>query len=178
MNPKGIPCLYLSTERETAMTEVRPRIGSHVSVAVFVTVRDLRVVDCSSAGKLDAQKLDWYMGFSEPERDEWETCVWDEINSAFSQPVTSEDDLAGYAPTQVLAETFRNAGFDGVIYGSKLGSGKTVALFDLAVAEPRSFHLFVVEEVKPKFRLVANPHFTDCSSDGNGGDEVGAGNWE
>jgi hypothetical protein len=28
VNPKGIPCLYLTTEKDTAMAEVRPWIGS------------------------------------------------------------------------------------------------------------------------------------------------------
>lgn len=33
-NAKGIPCLYLSTDRDTAMAEVRPWIGSYVSVVI------------------------------------------------------------------------------------------------------------------------------------------------
>ena len=41
VNPKGIPCLYLSKERETAMREVRPWIGSYVSVSQFTVNRDL-----------------------------------------------------------------------------------------------------------------------------------------
>lgn len=48
VNPKGIPCLYLSTERDTAMAEVRPWIGSYVSVATFTILRDLSLVDCVS----------------------------------------------------------------------------------------------------------------------------------
>jgi hypothetical protein len=32
-NPKGIPYLYLATSKETAMSEVRPWMGSEVSVA-------------------------------------------------------------------------------------------------------------------------------------------------
>jgi RES domain len=46
MNPKGIPCLYLCTNMETAMTEV----GSYVSAAQFVLVRDAVVVDCTQDG--------------------------------------------------------------------------------------------------------------------------------
>ena len=30
VNPKGIPCLYLATTKETAMSECRPWIGSEV----------------------------------------------------------------------------------------------------------------------------------------------------
>jgi hypothetical protein len=34
-NPKGIPCLYLSTTRHAAMSEVRPWVGALVSVGQF-----------------------------------------------------------------------------------------------------------------------------------------------
>ena len=40
-NPKGLPYLYLATKRETAMSEARPWIGSHISVAQFKASRDL-----------------------------------------------------------------------------------------------------------------------------------------
>jgi hypothetical protein len=32
VNPKGIPCLYLATTKEAAMSEVRPWMGSYISV--------------------------------------------------------------------------------------------------------------------------------------------------
>jgi len=133
-NPKGIPCLYFSTDRDTAMTETRPWIGSCVSVAKFVMLKDLTVVNCSAVEK------------DEP--------VWASINRAFSEPVTRNDDVADYAPTQVIAEALRAAGYDGIEYGSKLGTGKTVAIFDLAAAKPAKCHLYRVEAVSLKFSMV------------------------
>lgn len=41
-NRKGIPCVYLSDHRETAMTEGRPWVGSAVSVSQFKVTRDLQ----------------------------------------------------------------------------------------------------------------------------------------
>ncbi len=46
-NPKGIPCLYVASERETAMSEIRPWIGSTVSVAKFSNKNELRLIDFS-----------------------------------------------------------------------------------------------------------------------------------
>jgi hypothetical protein len=46
-NPRGIACLYLASQQDTAILEVRPLIGSYVSVAQFRTKRELRLVDCS-----------------------------------------------------------------------------------------------------------------------------------
>jgi hypothetical protein len=47
VNPKGIPCLYLATDPHTAMSEVRPSVGSYISLAEFVTERELKLVDCT-----------------------------------------------------------------------------------------------------------------------------------
>lgn len=155
VNPKGIPCLYFSSDRDTAMTETRPWIGSCVSVAQFVMLRDLTVVDCSS----DSAR-GWLVHLNgEPEPTKREQHVWGDINRAFSQPVTRNDDVAEYAPTQVLAEAFRIAGYDGIVYGSKLGTGKTVAIFDLATAELANCHLYKVDGVKLDYNMAANPYY-------------------
>jgi len=162
VNSKGIPCLYCSTDMETAMTEIRPWIGSHISVAQFVVLRDLSVVDCCSDS--ERQSL---IRFKEPDAAEREKCVWEGINRAFSQPVSRNDDVAEYAPTQIMAEAFRSAGYDGIVYGSKLGFGKNVALFDLAAAELANCHLYQVDGVNLKFSTAANPYFMPkyCETD-------------
>ena len=148
INPKGIPCLYLCTDRDTSMAETRPWIGSQITVASFVTTRPLRLVDCGGPSQ-------WLM-FSPSEMDslaaaDKEKCVWGAINDAFSSPVGRNDDLAEYAPTQVLAEEFRHAGFDGVQYRSMVGTGKNVALFRLEDADPVECYLCRVEEMIFKF---------------------------
>ena len=97
----------------------------------------------------------------EPEPAKREELVWGSINRAFSEPVTRIDDVAEYAPTQVLAEAFRNAGYDGIAYGSKLGTGTTVAIFDLAAAELANCHLYKVEAVNLKFSMAANPYYVE-----------------
>lgn len=156
VNPKGIPCLYCSTDMETAMTETRPWIGSCVSVAQFVMLKDLAVVDCSADWQMSSMI---YLGPSEPSPEKREAYVWRDINRAFSQPVTRNDDVAEYASTQVLAEGFRNAGYDGIVYGSKFGKGVNIAIFDLAAAELANCHLYRVEAVNLKFSMAANPYF-------------------
>jgi len=145
VNPKGIPCIYFSTDSDTAMTETRPWIGSLVTVAQFVILNNLTVVDCTATEPVDDWNLVFNFGPPEPERRE--ECVWGDINRAFSQPVDRIDNVAEYAPTQVLAEAFRMAGYDGIVYGSKLGTGKTVAVFDLAAAKVANCQLCRVEGV-------------------------------
>ncbi len=162
VNPKGIPCLYLSTDRDTSMTETRPWIGSYVTVCQFVMLRDLTVVDCT-ADPLPV--IPPALQGEERKAATREGLAWKAINKAFSKPVTRSDDLAGYAPTQVLAEAFRSAGYEGIFYGSKVGKGKTVAAFDLKVAKQANAFLFQVDNINVAFTEAANPYFLEGIAD-------------
>jgi hypothetical protein len=152
-NPKGIPHLYLATHQKTAVAEVRPWIGSYVSIAKFALIRDVRVVNCVAADR------GMMMYLREPEPRERQRSVWRDIDRAFSQPVTRCDDTADYAPTQILAELFRENGLDGVAYGSSLGKGHNIVLFDLEAAALRNCGLVQVRKVKLDLSMAANPYF-------------------
>lgn len=151
VNPKGIPCLYLSTTQDAAMSEVRPWIGSLVSVARFKTNRHLVTVDCSVAHDQYINLLldrKWGEPISEEKVDE---IVWAAIDQAFSEPVTPSDDVADYAATQSIAELFRSEGYDGVAYKSVFGQAYTVALFDLQSVTQLDGALFKTIDVKFAF---------------------------
>ncbi len=155
-NPKGIPYLYVATSKETALAEVRPWIGALVSVGQFKTLRELRIVNCTT--DLKGHRL--YLEFEkEPSPDEREESVWADIDRAFAMPVTPSDDLADYVPTQIIAELFKAHGFDGIAYRSSLGPGHNLALFDLNAAELINCHLFEVKTINFEFNEAANPYF-------------------
>ena len=151
-NPKGIPVLYLSTHRETAMSEVRLWVGSLVSCARFKTIRTLRIVDCS------VREFRGIMFFPrEPDAPVREKAAWTQINEAFSRPTTPADDTDSYVPTQVIAELFKNNGFDGIAYKSEFGSkGYNTVLFDPADAEVTSCTLFEAKSLKFEFEQTDN----------------------
>jgi hypothetical protein len=161
-NPKGIAYLYVATNRETALAEVRPWIGSLVSVGQFKTLRPLRVVNCTSDNKGSGVRA----YFREPPADEREECVWLDIDQAFARPVTRSDDVADYAPTQILAELFKANGFDGVAYRSALGPGHNVAVFDLGAAEIANCFVWEVKSVSFEFAEAANPYFLRAKDGG------------
>lgn len=149
VNAKGIPCLYLATTRDVAMSEVRPWIGSILSVARFTLGRDVTVVDCSQYHGLDAPEVD-VTGV-----DEVNESVWAHIDFAFSRPVTRSDNTAEYAATQIIAEVFRSQGYDGVIYKSAFAiSGYNIALFDLEAALQTESYLFQVSKATFEFRAL------------------------
>ncbi len=117
-NPKGITCLYLATEQETAVLEIRPLIGSYVSVAQFKVLKDLHLVDCSAVkidNLLSLLKKNWAL-------EETEKQVWSDINIAFSKPVERGDDSINYVPTQIIAEILKLSGFDGIAYKSSVSA--------------------------------------------------------
>ena len=134
-NPAGIPVLYLASTAQTAISEVRPWVGSEVSIAQFEIVRNIRAVNLSLGhgqvpfGHLTFDQLEGIEPLNAATK---EKAVWIDIDNTFSQPVTLSDDEADYVPTQILAELFKNAGYDAIIYRSQVGKeGYNYALFDL-----------------------------------------------
>ena len=159
-NASGIPVLYLATALETAIAEVRPWLGSEVSVAQFKVHRDLRVIDLtrghnrSSFGQMTLAHLS---GEREATSEEKENAVWTDIDAAFSRPITAHGDSAEYVPTQFLAELFRSLNYDGLIYRSNFGEeGCNVALFDLDAAQAVNAAPYRVTKVKVCFEECGN----------------------
>jgi len=162
-NPAGIPVLYLGNSEETAISEVRPWVGAGISVAQFQVEQDLSVIDLRpghgqfSLGHLTFAKLE---GDEEPTAEDKLKSVWIEVDNAFSTPVTSADDAADYVPTQILAELFRRAGYDGIVYRSQFGKeGYSLALFDLEKAKPVSGAPYQVKGLEVNFGEVGNRWF-------------------
>lgn len=161
VNPKGIPCFYMAADEHTAIAEVRPWIGSKVSVGVFRTLRALRLVDCTR----DANRQPIYL--EEPDPEERALAVWTHIAQAFREPVTREDDRADYAPTQVIAEVFRAEGFDGVAYRSGFGTDRfNVALFDLDATELEMCSIYEIGDVTLAYEMADNPYYVQLGEDG------------
>lgn len=159
-NPKGIPCLYLATHLGTAIAEVRPWIGSEVSVGQFVPTRELRLVNCT-----EHEEAKLFLPLSAAPPDSWDTRVWCAIDYAFSRPLTPSDDEADYAPTQVLAELLMSGGFDGIAYASSLGDGHNVALFDLDAAVLTGCGLYRVKAMGLRFEESASPYVIEGSDE-------------
>jgi hypothetical protein len=158
VNPKGIPCLYLADEPNTAMAETRPWLASHVSLGEFKTIKGLRIINLPEP-KLSLAHVAALFGAPPPDTASREKAVWGEISYAFSEPVTASDHKADYAATQILAETFRNIGCDGIRYKSRLANGSSVALFDLESANLMECGIFQTRELNFTFTLAGNPYY-------------------
>jgi RES domain-containing protein len=156
INPRGIPCLYLSSNPSAALAEMRPWVGAHVTLARFKVVRDCVVVDCSvnttESFLLETVDLDGAKEPSEPDAATRETGVWGDIGYAFSKPVTRDEPHIDYVPTQILAEAFRSNGYHGVVYKSLLDeTGKNIALFDPQTAQLTNRYLYKTQSGSLEF---------------------------
>lgn len=163
-NPKGIPMLYLCTNKDAAMSEVRPWIGTLVSLGQFEIIRDLRLVDCT---RVEVDRLDLLFESESSGRIDVVDAVWSEINRAFTKPVTRSDDLGEYVATQILVEFFRSENFDGIIYRSAFGErSQNLALFELKDAELVSCQLYEATSVRMNFQDRDNPYWVRRSKEG------------
>lgn len=130
-NTPGIPVLYTSTNPETAMSEVRPNKASQICLAELTVTRDVTIVDCSIG---NGRSIFEYAG-TPVAPDEREGVVWRSVNDAFTRPVDTEMEVLAYVATQILAEHFKGAGYDGIRYRSGYDTGgHNVILFDTTVA--------------------------------------------
>lgn len=127
-NPKGIPYLYVATDKNTAMSEVRPWLGAIISIAQLKIERNLKVLDFSVE---HGEKHKFNLYFKEPTSEEKIKAVWRDIDNAFSEPTQDSDMKSDYAPTQIISEYVKSKGYDGIAYKSSLADGHNIALFDI-----------------------------------------------
>ncbi len=136
------------------MAEVRPSVGTYVSVGQFKILRPLTILDCSIGHET---AFNFY--FEEPHAEEREKAVWNDIDRAFSEPLAVDDSSAVYAPTQILSEIFKGEGYDGLAYKSNLGPGFNLALFDIKAADVINCFLYKVKSVLYEFDDELTPYF-------------------
>ena len=131
VNPKGIPCFYAADKFTAAVMELRPWIGELISVAVFRTSKELNIADITNDDETSI-KFKRCLNKALPNTEaEIEKQIWSELNNAFSEPVSNNDQTAKYAPTQIISEWLKSWGYDGVVYKSYVHSeGKNYAFFN------------------------------------------------
>jgi hypothetical protein len=123
-NPKGIPYLYLSTDKETTLYETRATYLDYITIGSFQLKEDIRIVKLRSVEitnpfeeKLFEKLL--YQPFLK------------RLESDLAQPLRRFDSELDYLPTQYICEYIKFIGFDGVEYGSAMNKGGiNIAIFD------------------------------------------------
>lgn len=168
LNATGIPYLYLATNIDTAVAEVRPWIESELTIGYFKISEDIKIIDTSndtpksllskyqftsSNGNYDIKKR-LIETYTLTEKEEY---IWGDINSAFSTPISPNDLSLRYIPTQYLAEKLKTNNYDGIAYKSSLSQdGYNIALFNPNKAKCVGCRMFKVKELKYKYEESGN----------------------
>lgn len=134
-NPPGIPYLYVGSEPETAVSEIRPHTGEMATVARFtVDPAALRLVDLRSPRRRvspfalgDEDKIGSLRS---------DITFLERLGEELTRPVVPQGAAIEYVPSQYLCEFIKKAGWDGVVYRSSVSNGMNLALFNPARAHP------------------------------------------
>ncbi|WP_374524942.1 RES family NAD+ phosphorylase [Sphingopyxis sp.] len=147
-NREGVSVLYLASEVQTTLAEIRPHPGHLISLGGFRAKRNLRIARfdlpignfSSSDDRLglfaNIYHIDWLLRF----------------------PIIPEE-RHRYAVTQILADILVRRGFDGVAYRSSVGTGVNLCAFDPST--------FAFDESVSAVKQVEQLHYTFSNVDMN-----------
>jgi len=153
-NPKGIPYLYLSNDKNTSMAELRPHVGQNILCAEFHIVRNLRLINCFDVKKaIIHAECTFNLQLNQ---EDIVHVIWNKINDAFTKPITNDESNSEYVPTQILAEFFKRVGYDGICCKSHMGNGHNFILFNLNDAHFVDGTLMQTKEISFKFEEYSN----------------------
>jgi hypothetical protein len=156
INPDGIGVLYLASDKETVLNEIRASAYDYVTIGKFIAVRDLEVVDLSGVGKSSP-----FIYGNEFEKFAINRRVFQEIAAELAKPLRREDSPLEYLPTQFISEFIKSLNYDGVEYASTIRQGG----YNLAVFDIDSFVCVSTETVEVNSVLYGtNPDLTDADA--------------
>lgn len=118
VNRQGVSVLYVASDIDTALSEIRPHPAHMLSVGGFRPTRRLRVANFN----VPIQRY----AASDKQLDVFAKIY--HIDSLLSAPIVPED-RHKYAATQLLADTLIRRGFDAVSYRSSVAEGRNLCAF-------------------------------------------------
>jgi hypothetical protein len=140
-NPIGIPYLYVASDIDTVIAEIRPSIGDKVTVGKFRVVSDFYVIDLRDPGiespfmyGEDIDHVLVHLNFMRI------------LGRELSKPVEPISSNIEYVPTQYLCEFIKNCDYNGLLYGSAMGGGYNIAIFDDMNMECIDTELYLIEK--------------------------------
>jgi hypothetical protein len=148
INPEGISALYLSSDSETILNEVRASAFDYVSIGEFKLKRDIEIANLSAISSTSPFRYD------DIERYAANRKVFKEISTELAKPLRRNDSALEYLPTQYIAEFIKSQGYDGVEYASTLKEGGfNIAVFDESLFDCINVKTIEVSEIS----YVTNP---------------------
>jgi RES domain-containing protein/sulfur carrier protein ThiS len=118
MNARGISTFYGATDREVALSEVRPFVGSRVVTAKFDLLRPISLLDLEALNEVSASGS----LFDDNHRYQMAKANFlQSLSQKMTAPVLPDAEIFEYLPTQVIAEYLASQvkpELDGILYPS------------------------------------------------------------
>lgn len=121
MNRQGVSVLYVASEIDTALAEIRPHPAQLLSIGGFRPSKQLRVANFDVPIARFAANDERLSTFA---------TIY-HIDTLLSTPIVPEE-RHRYAVTQLLTDILIRRGFEGVMYRSSVGEGKNLCAFNPA----------------------------------------------
>lgn len=148
-NRKGEPIMYLASDSETAIAEVRAWKGMAVAIAKFEVRTSLSVVNLRKYSLSESPFFEEYL--------EWKiqmAALFDRLAEELSRPVLSNKKDNIYFSTQYLCDWIKKTGHAGIEYPSAMGDGYNVAIFNPTNMKAIDVKYVRVDEVIHKYNLL------------------------
>jgi len=142
-NRTGQRTLYCAGDIDTCIAEVRPYKGAGVAVSAITLTRSARLVDFASelppVLPLRVENLGWRIQTRR---------LLEHISYLFSLPANPGASELYYAPTQLLCDSLRETGYDGIRYRSSLKDGGiNYAFFETGIGIPAEPEYRWIDEI-------------------------------
>jgi len=143
-NPVGIPCLYVASDIETAIAEIRPNKGEMVCVAEFESDKTIQFADLRYPRKtispflLSKEQIKLLRRYMEY------LC---RLSEELTLPISPKSAHLEYLPSQYLCEFIKHCEFDGLIYKSAMGTGVNYAIFNDAKVTGINVQQYRIDEI-------------------------------
>ncbi len=133
-NPPGLSYLYVASDPDTALAEVRPTVADVVSIAQFEAVRNFKLIDLSDPR---SQISPFRLGIETLSNVRAEMAFLSMLSEDLTRPAPVHKAPFEYLATQYLCELIKRIGYDGVRYRSSLKpGGYNLAFFDVESLRP------------------------------------------
>ena len=164
MNADGISVFYGATSINTALTEVRPPVGSQVATARFEIIRDIRLLDLTLLQEVHETGSIFDTDYADRLG---RMMFLQKLTDRICRAVMPNDEKTEYLPTQAIADYLATAGkvpLDGILFPSAQNTrdgldGLNVVLFhkaakckEIDVPKGTESYVFKYTEDEDEFR--------------------------
>lgn len=131
MNANGIPVFYGATSPETALSEIRPPVGSKVIVGEFKVLQNLKMLDLTALYSITVEGSIFDMEYANLLS---RITFLKNLSQRITRPIMPNQEQFEYLPTQAIADFLGSQlKFDGIIFPSaQFPEGINIVLFNHA----------------------------------------------